>query len=191
MLCNVAGDCNREVELCSRIEIMKREPHEYFMLLALAEARGALDAGEFPVGCVIANGDRVVATGRRINSTGTSNEMDHAEITALRALLAGGSEPDFGRLTVYSTMEPCLMCFSTLILNGIRTIVYAYEDVMGGGTNVPLRQLNPLYAAMEITVIPNVLRQQSLEYFAAFFSSPDNLYWHDSLLAGYTLAQKR
>ena len=170
---------------------MKREPHEYFMLLALAEARRALDAGEFPVGCVIANGDRVVATGRRINSTGTSNEMDHAEITALRALLAGGSEPDFGRLTVYSTMEPCLMCFSTLILNGIRTIVYAYEDVMGGGTNVPLRQLNPLYAAMEITVIPNVLRQQSLEYFAAFFSSPDNLYWHDSLLAGYTLAQKR
>ena len=170
---------------------MKREVHEYFMLSALAEAERALHAGDFPVGCVIADGDRIVATGRRINSIGTANEMDHAEIVALRALLAGGSEPDFGRLTVYSTMEPCLMCFSTLILNGIRTIVYAYEDVMGGGTNLPLHQLHPLYAAMEIAVIPNVLRRESLDLFAAFFSSSENLYWRDSLLASYTLAQKR
>jgi tRNA(adenine34) deaminase len=116
--------------------------------------------------------------------------MDHAEIVALRALPAGISETDRGRLTVYSTMEPCLMCFSTLILNGIRTIVYAYEDVMGGGTNVPLKGMNPLYAAMEIMVVPNVLRQRSLAYFKTFFSSPDNLYWRDSLLARYTLTQK-
>ena len=169
---------------------MERDIHEYFMLLALAEAERALDAGEFPVGCVIADRDRVVATGRRINSVGVPNEMDHAEIIALRALPAGGSEADRGRLTVYSTMEPCLMCFSTLILNGIRTIVYAYEDVMGGGTNVPLRDMNPLYAAMEITVIPNVLRRKSLGLFTTFFSSPDNLYWRDSLLANYTLTQK-
>jgi tRNA(adenine34) deaminase len=169
---------------------MEREIHEYFMLLALVEAEHALDAGEFPVGCVIADRDRVVATGRRINSTGSPNEMDHAEIIALRALPADGSEMNRGRLTVYSTMEPCLMCFSTLILNGIRTIVYAYEDVMGGGTNVPLRALNPLYAAMEITVIPSVLRGKSLELFITFFQRPDNRYWRDSLLASYTLAQK-
>jgi tRNA(adenine34) deaminase len=170
---------------------MKSDTHEYFMLLALAEAERALNAGEFPVGCVIVDRDRVVATGRRINSAGVPNELDHAEIVALRALPAGGDEPDRGRLTVYSTMEPCLMCFSTLILNGIRTIVYAYEDVMGGGTNVPLRDMNPLYAAMEITVIPNVLRRKSLELFTTFFSSPGNLYWRDSLLANYTLTQKR
>ena len=169
---------------------MERDTHEYFMLLALKEAERALQKGEFPVGCVIADRDRVVATGRRINSTGSPNEMDHAEIIALRAIPAGGSEADRDRLTVYSTMEPCLMCFSTLILNGIRTIVYAYEDVMGGGTNVPLRDLNPLYAAMEITVIPDVLRRKSLDLFVTFFSSPNNLYWRDSLLARYTLAQK-
>jgi tRNA(adenine34) deaminase len=169
---------------------MEKDRHEYFMLLALAEAERALDAGEFPVGCVIADPDRVVATGRRINSVGIPNEMDHAEIIALRALPVGISERDRGRLTAYSTMEPCLMCFSTLILNGIHTIVYAYEDVMGGGTNVPLRDMNPLYAAMEITVIPDVLRQKSLDFFVTFFSSPNNLYWCDSLLARYTLAQK-
>lgn len=170
---------------------MEKDMYENFMILALAEAKCALEAGDFPVGCVIADSHRVAAAGRRINSIGAANEMDHAEIVALRTLLSGNSEPDLGRLTVYSTMEPCLMCFSTLILNGIRTIVYAYEDVMGGGTNVPLRDMNPLYAGMEITVVPHVLREKSLDLFATFFSSPDNVYWKDSLLARYTLAQKR
>jgi tRNA(adenine34) deaminase len=169
---------------------MDESRHEHFMRLALTEAKYALNSGEFPVGCIIAGPDGVVATGRRINSAGVPNEMDHAEIVALRTLLADTPEVDPSRLTVYSTMEPCLMCFSTLLLNGIRTIVYAYEDVMGGGTNVPLKDMNPLYAAMKITVIPHVLRQKSLELFTLFFSRPDNRYWADSLLAGYTLAQK-
>ncbi|MCK7503860.1 MAG: hypothetical protein MZV70_06965 [Desulfobacterales bacterium] len=34
-------------------------------------------------------------------------------------------------------MEPCLMCFSALMLHGIGAIVYAYEDAMGGGTGLP------------------------------------------------------
>jgi tRNA(adenine34) deaminase len=170
---------------------MKLQRHEHFMRLALTEAEHALNSGEFPVGCVIAGPDGVVAAGRRRNSVGRPNEMDHAEIVALRALLACGLEVDPGGLTVYSTMEPCLMCFSTLILNGIRTIVYAYEDVMGGGTNVPLATMHPLYAAMEIAVIPNVLRRESLDLFVTFFSRPENKYWQDSLLAEYTLTQKR
>ena len=46
------------------------------------------------------------------------------------------------------------MCFSTLILSGIRTIVYGYEDVMGGGTRLNLDELPPLYADMKVTVVP-------------------------------------
>jgi tRNA(adenine34) deaminase len=51
--------------------------------------------------------------------------------------------------------------------------------------------MHPLYAAMEIAVIPNVLRRESLDLFVAFFSRPENKYWQDSLLAEYTLTQKR
>ena len=169
---------------------MKKNRHEEFMHLALIEAEKALQGGEFPVGCVIAGKDGVVATGQRKNSAGSANELDHAEIVALRSVIASHSAIERRSLTVYSTMEPCLMCFSTLILNGIRTIVYAYEDVMGGGTNLPLKELNPLYAEMTVTVVPHVLRQRSLMLFKTFFSCPDNPYWCDSLLSNYTLAQK-
>ncbi len=116
-----------------------------FMTEALGLAQTALAAGEFPVGCVIADGDSVVARGYRTGTVaGSGNEIDHAEINALRYLV--GSVPDIkrSRLTIYCTMEPCLMCFSAILLSGIGRIVYAYEDVMGGGTGCDRSDLPPI-----------------------------------------------
>jgi tRNA(Arg) A34 adenosine deaminase TadA len=56
------------------------------MRTALHSARKSLNAGDFPVGCVIADKYGVVCTGRRINSEKNGNELDHAEIIALRKL---------------------------------------------------------------------------------------------------------
>ena len=164
--------------------------HEIFMQQAIAEAGNALAAGEFPVGCVMVLEGRVVSTGRRINSRAPGeNELDHAEIMALRKLFAHHPEIDRTKIIVYSSMEPCLMCYVTLLLNGIRTFVYAYEDIMGGGTSLDLQSLNPLYRDMAADVTGRVLRRQSLKLFKAFFADQDNTYWQDSPLAHYTLAQ--
>ena len=81
------------------------------------------------------------------------------------------------------------MCFSALLLSNVRTFVYAYEDVMGGGTNLVLDQLKPLYSSMAVDIIPGVLRSESLQLFQQFFSSDSSGYWQNSLLAKYTLAQ--
>ena len=158
------------------------------MGLALSEARLALAAGEFPVGCVLVLADQVIGRGRRRNSEGAgSNEIDHAEMVTLRALLAEQPAVDCRRITVYSTMEPCLMCYTTLLLSGVRRFVWAYEDVMGGGTSLPLQQLAPLYRDMEVELLPDVLRRESLSLFAHFFTNYS--YWQGSMIAEYTLAQ--
>jgi len=158
------------------------------MKMALAEAQQALAAGDFPVGCVIADESGPLARGRRINSR-SGNELDHAEIMALRRLHDDSSRKRRGELTIYSTMEPCLMCFSTLILNNVHTIVYAYEDAMGGGTSLPLAGLSPLYASKKVVIVKDVLRRESLALFKRFFREDTNGYWRDSLLAEYTLKQ--
>ena len=164
--------------------------HEQLMDLALEEARAALAAGEFPVGCVMVLDGQVVAKGRRQNSVeGCRNEIDHAEILTLRQLLAERPELDLTTVTVYSTLEPCLMCYSTMLLSGIRSFVWAYEDVMGGGANLPLYMLNTLYAQMKVTLVDRIRRQESLHLFQQFFQSGS--YWQDSLLARYTMAQNQ
>ena len=115
--------------------------------------------------------------------------MDHAEISALRQLLEDRPEIDPGTVTVYATMEPCLMCYVTMLLNGIRRFVYAYEDAMGGGTGLNLDDQKPLFREMQVEVVPDVCRAESLVLFKEFFRNPDNDYWQDSLLEKYTLEQ--
>ena len=164
--------------------------HEHFMRQALVEARKALDRREFPVGCVIVHNDSVIVTGARENSAGQSNELDHAEIVALRALFDVAPRIDLNRVTVYTTMEPCLMCYATMLVSNIGGVVYGYEDVMGGGTGLTLSSLAPLYAGRRIKVVGSVLRPDCLDLFRAFFRDRDNTYLRDSFLARYTLAQQ-
>jgi tRNA(adenine34) deaminase len=163
---------------------------EICMAAALAQAREALANGEFPVGCVMAVEGRIVAAGRRRHSREAVNELDHAEVVALRTLLDGQEGPVPANLTVYATMEPCLMCYATLLLNGVRRFVYAYEDAMGGGTGLELAQLAPLYREMRVEIVPSFRRSESLALFKAYFADPANNYWQGSFLAEYTLAQK-
>ncbi len=161
---------------------------EQFMQLALNEAQSALAAGEFPVGCVLVSAGTVVGRGHRYNSEGAlSNEIDHAEVVTLRKLLADRPGINCAQITAYSTMEPCLMCYATMLLSGIRRFVWAYEDIMGGGTSLPLAQLFPLYRELQVDLVPNVLRQKSLNLFGQFFHK--YTYWQGSLLEKYTFEQ--
>lgn len=168
----------------------KNMDYEYFMKKALDQARTALDAGEFPVGCVLVHQNRILATGARKGSMGNfPNEIDHAEMIALKCLADMDINTDKKEMVLFTTMEPCLMCLGALILSGISEVVYAYEDVMGGGTGCNLTGLTPLYRNQKISIVPHILRQQSLELFKAFFRNPENSYWKGSLLAEYTLRQ--
>ena len=163
--------------------------YEHFMVKALDQAKKALAAGEFPVGCVMVHQDKILATGSRKGTAGDfPNEIDHAEMIALKHLIDLKVNMDKNRIVLFTTLEPCLMCLGALMLSGISEIVYAYEDVMGGGTRCDLTKLPTLYKNHRISIVPNILRKESLQLFKAFFENPENSYWRGSLLARYTLS---
>jgi tRNA(adenine34) deaminase len=164
--------------------------YDHFMGAALKEARKALARGDFPVGCVMVHRDRIVARGSRKGTRDDGrNELDHAEMVALRRLAARSEPVDPLGITVFSTMEPCLMCFSAMMLRGIGEVVYGYEDAMGGGTACDRSRLSALYRDSRIRVRSGVRRGESLVLFKAFFADPHHLYWRGSYLAEYTLKQ--
>ncbi len=168
--------------------------YEYYMGFALEQAQKAFDLGEFPVGCVIVQGEKVIASGARQGTTQDKvffNEIDHAEIRALKQLEKNTIKFDPEKSILFSTMEPCLMCFGAIILSNIKKIVYAFEDPMGGGTKCDLKKLPPLYKRCSIEIVSGVSRQKSLDLFYDFFNKEGNLYWKNSYLEEYTFDQKK
>ena len=112
-------------------------PHS-FMDDALAEARGAQDAAEVPVGAVLVRDGAILA--RAGNRTLRDRDPTaHAEMLAIRAAAAAlGSE----RLTdcdLYVTLEPCAMCAAAISFARIRRLYYGAADPKGGAVEHGVR----------------------------------------------------
>jgi tRNA(adenine34) deaminase len=165
--------------------------YHHFMKQALEQANQALLEGEFPVGCLIVHKNQIIVSGRRMGTKGSRiNEIDHAEMVAMRRLTRVNKSINNRSLTLFCTLEPCLMCYAAILLSGIGKLVYAYEDVMGGATKSDVTQMGPLYQIGRISIVRNIMRNESLELLKSFFSNPANRYWKGSILAKYTLAQQ-
>jgi tRNA(adenine34) deaminase len=121
---------------------MKIYGDEYFMKLALQEAEKAAQAGEVPVGAVIASGEQLLA--RCHNSTEMLHDVTaHAEILAITAasqFLGSKYLPD---CTLYVTLEPCVMCAGALRWAQIGRIVYATSDDKAGFMRYGKELLHP------------------------------------------------
>ena len=93
-----------------------------------------------PIGCVIANAEgEIIARGQNAIWDPTSafplagTSLAHAEIAAL-SHLQRIEHPDIRSYTLYSTLEPCPMCFGAIVMANIRQIKYAGRDRIAGST---------------------------------------------------------
>ena len=100
--------------------------HRAIELALLAEREGNL-----PVGAVITLDGEVVAEGRSAIWVPEFDATRHAEIEALRAVQADLWESS-GEMTLYTTLEPCLMCFGSILLHRIGRVVFGSADSYGG-----------------------------------------------------------
>lgn len=101
---------------------------EKFMREALAEADAAGQAGEFPIGAVVALDGEIIARGRARHGE-TRSQLSHAE---LNALLNGGEKlwTDFKRAILFTTVEPCPMCLGAVVMADVPHIIYALNDAV-------------------------------------------------------------
>jgi tRNA(adenine34) deaminase len=101
--------------------------HERFMREALLEGEIAGKAGERPIGAVIVHDNEIIARGRARHTERESN-VAHAEMNALlqseRYLYATHASD----CVIYTTVEPCVMCFGAIVMSNIRYIVYGLND---------------------------------------------------------------
>jgi tRNA(adenine34) deaminase len=110
---------------------MNMELDERFMDLALDEGHKAESAGEIPVGAIAVADGRVI--GRGFNQPiSTKDPTAHAEILALREAARTAGNYRLSGITLYCTVEPCLMCAGAMIHARIYRLVLGAPDPKAG-----------------------------------------------------------
>ena len=102
------------------------------MRQALALAQEALDLGELPIAAVVVLDGQVIARGATCERR-EQRFLGHAELAALeRADRLGLSFARRRAASLYTTLEPCLMCMGAAMSFFLGEIVYALESPADG-----------------------------------------------------------
>lgn len=111
---------------------------------AVDQAWQARLCGSYPIGAVItnANGDILVRGRNHIHdeiiegrNQISRSKIAHAEINTL-AQITSSDEKSSPVLRLYTTLEPCPLCFGAFYVSKVHELYYAARDAFGGSTNL-------------------------------------------------------
>jgi len=122
-------------------------PADTWARLCCEQALLALEQGCYAVGAVLVNqNDELLCSARnQVFAQGHYDSGAHAEMRLLDQLEAEHPAQDRSALTLYVSLEPCLMCYGRILLAGITRVRYLARDRDGGFAAHPPR-LPPAWA---------------------------------------------
>jgi len=145
------------------------EEDRRWMREALDLARQAAAAGDVPVGALAVHEGRVVGRGFNRREADRSPLL-HAEVVALdEAARTLGAWRLLG-VTLYVTLEPCLMCAGALVLARVDRLVYAAPDPKAGAVASLFQVLDEPRLNHHVQVTGGVLADESRALLKGFFA---------------------
>jgi len=114
-----------------RIKSKMPEDDLLFFREAIHLAEEAERRGNLPIGAVIVLDGQIVARGMNAIWQPAIELTRHAEMEALRSLPTHLRQ-SCRDMTLYTTLEPCLMCAGAILLHQIGRLVFGSSDPYGG-----------------------------------------------------------
>lgn len=138
------------------------------MRAALEQARLARAAGEVPIGAVAVTGNEIIA--RAFNQPISANDPTaHAEVLVLRDAARALGNYRLTEVTIYVTLEPCLMCVGALVHARVREVVYGAPEPKTGALVSTTRALESAGLNHRFMVTAGVLEAECRELIQEFF----------------------
>lgn len=99
-----------------------------FLRIAYEEALAGFHEGGCPIGSSLAEGGRLIAQGRN-QRVQQGDPIAHGEMDCLRK---AGRQKSYRRMTLYTSLSPCMMCTGTIIQFGIPRVVIGEAETFPG-----------------------------------------------------------
>ena len=142
--------------------------HEYYMKMALREAKKAYKLGEVPIGCVIVYEDKIIGRGYNRRNTDKST-LAHAEITAIKKASKIIGDWRLEDCTLYVTLEPCQMCSGAIVQARIPTVVMGCMNPKAGCAGSILNILDMPEFNHQVHTIKGILEEERSQMLTTFF----------------------
>lgn len=146
------------------------------MRMAIDKAKEGVRRHQSPFGAVIVRGDVVLACEH--NRVWESTDITaHAEVTAIRRACQVVGGIDLGGCEIYSTCEPCPMCFAACHWARLEKITFgaSIADARACGFNempIPNTEMKRL-GQSAVQIVPGFLREETIEIFREFLARAD------------------
>ena len=144
------------------------QTHEKYMSAAIKEARKAYDIDEVPIGCVIVQGDKIIARGHNRRNT-DKNVLAHAELAAIKKACKKTGDWRLEDCTIYITLEPCQMCAGAIVQARIKHVVIGAMNKKAGCGGSILNLLEMDQFNHQCIVTRGVLGEQCTKLMTGFF----------------------
>lgn len=145
--------------------------HEW-MRHAVDEARAALATDDVPVGAVVVTaGGRLLGAGRNAREA-RQDPTAHAEVEAIRAAAEATGDWHLTDVTLYVTLEPCVMCAGAILAARIPRVVFGAWDEKAGAAGSVYDVLRDRRLNHRVEVVSGVDADACGELLTDFFRSP-------------------
>ncbi|MCM3360269.1 MULTISPECIES: tRNA adenosine(34) deaminase TadA [unclassified Psychrobacillus] len=141
---------------------------QYYMNLAIEEAKKAAAIGEVPIGAIIVHKNEVIASAYNLRET-TQNATTHAELLAIQEACAKIGSWRLEETTLYVTLEPCPMCAGAILQSRIPRVVYGARDMKAGCVDSLYSLLNDTRFNHVCEVTEGVLAETCGNLLTTFF----------------------
>jgi len=149
------------------------------MNLALEGAVKAMEEGNLPIGALLLINGKVIDTNRN-NQINNSDYYSHAESLLIGKHASKIKEASKGeeKIELFTTLEPCLMCFGTAVHNRINRIVYACPDPLAGVTSI--NAPTEWYRKRWPEIVGGIQRDRAYDLFTSYMENHQDI-WENTL----------
>ena len=142
----------------------------FFMRQALNLAKKAASLNEVPVGAVTVVNNEIVGEGYNC-PIATCDATAHAEIVALRAAAQKLNNYRLPNITLYVTLEPCVMCVGAMLHARIKRLVFGASDPKAGAITSVFKILDEKRLNHKIEFKGGILALECGDILSNFFRS--------------------
>ena len=148
---------------------MREKTDEYWMQLAITEAKKAFEEDEIPVGAVLVKNDKIVVKNHN-RTNQLQNNLAHAEKLVIEEAIARGEKYLYD-YTLYVTVEPCLMCAGIIIWSRVGKVVFASYDKKAGAVGSVYNALQDKNFNHRPQIVSGIFKEESSRLMKEFFKS--------------------